>query len=113
MLHLRCGLALPSFAGNEIGDDGAATLADALKENATLTSINLESTSDVPAMYRPPCFFCVVAIYFVARLRSGTVVACHQLADGSGCGYVTQWTALHTRAICSDAFLLFSVFSVV
>ena len=36
---------LDGFISNKIGDDGARALAESLKQNTTLTSLNLKSTS--------------------------------------------------------------------
>ena len=38
---MRC-LGAGGIAGNRIGDEGAAAVAEALKENSTLSSLNLQ-----------------------------------------------------------------------
>jgi hypothetical protein len=40
-LHAPMAACAPRAAGNQVGDDGATAVADALKENATLTTLDL------------------------------------------------------------------------
>ena len=48
-LHVRgeIQLIICGYPGNSIGDEGARALAESLKQNTTITQLNLEGTSEL------------------------------------------------------------------